>query len=168
MNTIAVSGITVVNEFDVRGRAILALLGQYIPGFLGRYFGFKPLGDNDIQFPAIFVEPSDQIVSMIGTAKTEIKLTYDLYFYVVENNSEELATLISSCAESLIKLFSNNALSDIGSGNTNKFKAYAGFWTNSEMSGVQVSKAFQNPNQDGPSLMRAGRMRLEIEDFVIK
>lgn len=168
MNTIETSGITVVNELDVRGRAILALIAQYIPGFRGRYFGFKPTGDNDIVFPAIFVDPVDESPQLATTGKYEMKWGYDLIFFAVENNPEELATLISSCAESLVKLFSNNALTDIGSGNTGKFKAYAPFWIGSEMSGVQISKAFQNPDPNNPSLMRAGRMRLEIEDVILK
>ncbi len=171
MRTIETANLIVNNEFDVRGQALLGLIKAYIPGIRGRYYGFKPLGANDITFPAIFLEPSGQTFQMITLAKYEIKITFDLFFFVVENDPADCATLATSLAESLLKLLSNNATNDLGLANppSNRFKAYPPYWNSSEIVGdVSISNAFQNANPNGPKLMRAGRMRFVIEDQIIK
>lgn len=165
--------LTVVNEFNVRGQQILDLIKTYIPGFVGRYYGFRPLGSNDISYPAIFIEPSSQVPTMISTGKYHLKITYNIYWFVIENDPAAIVTLAASAAEALIKLFSNDALGDLQTANppTNKFKANAGYWLDSEMTLVEISNSFINatPNNKGTDqFMRAGIMRFEIQDVVIK
>ncbi len=164
--TIQTDGITVINETDRRGQRILDLIKQYIPGFVGHYYGFRTIGDNQISFPAIFVEPVSQTPKMVSTGKYFITWSYNIYFYVVDNNPEDVTTLISSGAEALVKLFSNNALGTL----SNEFKADNGFWLDSEFKSVELSSTFINavPNDlSGQQYMRAGVARFIIEDQLL-
>jgi hypothetical protein len=161
--------LTITNEFDVRGKAIRDLIASYIPGIAGRYYGFRNLGDTDVNFPAIMVEPYLQDAKMVSLGKFDLRLTYNLFFFVKDNDPEQVVTLATSLAESLIKLFSNNALGDLSTNFTNQFKAYSGYWLDSEMSTVEISRSYVSatPN-DQVGYMRAGLMRLTIQDVVIK
>ncbi len=169
------STLTVTNEMDVRGRAMLDLIGTYIPGFVGRYYGFRQIGsmEKPVSFPALFIEPVSEDAKMVTTGKYEIRIVYNIYFFVIDNSSEDVLTMITSAAESLAKLFSNNALGDLGSGNTNKFKAYSVgstvYWLDSEMTPIEISRSFIDavPNNQG-KFMRAGMLRFEIQDVIIK
>lgn len=168
--------LTVKNYIDDKAQAILSLIATYIPGFVGRYYGFRQIGSQEkpVSFPAIFLEPLSEDARMITTGKFELKIVYTLWFFVLDNSPEDALTLITSAAEALTKLFSNNALGDLGSGNTNKFKAYTDGngtvqWIDSEMTPVDISRSFVDavPNSQA-RFMRAGSMRFEIQDVVIK
>lgn len=168
--------LTVKNEMDLRGQALLALIVQYIPDFVGRYYGFRQIGDqqNPISFPAVFVEPTSEDAKMTTTGKYLLLITYTIWVFVVDNSPEDCLTLITSAMETLAKLFSNNALGDLGSGNTNKFKAYTAgdgtvYWIDSEMTPIEISRSFVDaiPNSSA-RYMRAGMMRFVIQDVVIK
>lgn len=172
--TIATS-LNVTNEIDIRGRAILDLIATYIPGFVGRYYGFRQLGSNEtpIAYPAIFVEPAGEDLRMITTGKFHLKITYNIWFFIVDNSPDDTLTLVTSCAEALAKLFSNNALGDLSTAGTNKFKAYSVgstvYWIDSEMTPIELSRSFVDaiPNSNA-RFMRAGNMRFEIQDVVVK
>lgn len=168
MKEIATHGLgTFVNEIDKRGLAIVDLITTYITG-VQAYYGFRPIGANDLTFPCVFVDPTVVDVPMVSTGKTTMKFTFDLYFYVIDNNPADVVTLCSSLAWELIKLFSNNALGDVGSGNTNQFKNYSGYWIYADTKSVQLSRTMANPvaNPTG-DFIRAGVMRLELEDVAV-
>lgn len=164
------SSLTVKNEVDVRGHAILELIKQYIT-FPSAFYGFKSIGANPgMQFPVLFVEPKSQIPDMATTAKYRIKLTYAIYWFVRENAAEDAVAISSFIGEALIKLFSNNALSDLQSANppSNKFKQYSTFWLDSEMQEIRWSVNYLDPDVHGARYERAGRMMFQIEDIILK
>jgi hypothetical protein len=171
MKTIGVNGLTVTNAFDVKGQAIVALIKQYINGF-NTYYGFRTLGvsTEKVSFPACFVDPSDQSAVMITTGKYHVRLSYDIIFYVMESSPEGVVTLATSGMEALIKLFSNNALGDLGGAGTNSFKAYSPYWIDSEMKNMRISRTFQNPGpaEKDVSMVRVGWMQLEVQDVLVK
>jgi hypothetical protein len=168
MRTIAVDTIVVVNATDVRGQAILSLVKQYIPGFPGLYYGFRPFGANDLSFPCLMVDVVDQKPRMVSTGKYHIKFLYDIWFFVIDSSPEDVVTLATSGMEALIKLFSNNALSDLGTTNSRQFKLYPGFWIDSEMMDAQISRSLLSPLPNKGKYMRAGWLRFEVQDVVIK
>jgi hypothetical protein len=162
------SQLTVKNETDVRGQAILDLIGQYIPGFVGRYYGYRSLGSHDLAFPAVMLEPDNQIPQMLTTGKYHLKFTYSIYWFFYDNSPDDIVTLADLGAENLIKLFSNNALDDLDTLHTNQFKQYSGYWLTSEILDVSTSRTILIDKPNRPKLMRAGHMRIQIEDIVIK
>jgi hypothetical protein len=166
--TIDVATIVPVTDIETKGLQILSLIETYIPGFVGRYYGYKNIGRSDVSFPALFVEPMSVDFKMITTAKHEIWITYMLEWYILENNSSDAVTVCTYAADALKKLFSNNALGDIGSGNTNKFKNNPGFWIYSEMQNIEISRSLRNATPQGEDrFMRAGRMRFRVQDTFV-
>lgn len=151
------STLTVVNETDKRGQQILTLISANIPGIRGGYYGFRPFGQDTIQFPCVMVECSLQMPRMVTTGKYYLEFVYNIYFFVTEDNSDAIVTLQAFTAEALIELFSNS-----------QFKVNQGFWTNSEIRRVALSTTFINPKENRSKYMRVGVMQLELQDFVIK
>ena len=162
------SSMTVVNETDLRGQAILALIKQYVPGFTGTYYGFRPFGADDLSFPCVMVDVVNQKPKMVSTGKYHLKFTYDIWFFVIDSSPEDVVTLTTSGMEALIKLFSNNALGDLGTANSRQFKLYPGFWIDSEMLDAQISRSLLSPLPNKGKYMRAGWLRFEVQDVVIK
>lgn len=168
------TGLTVVSEIDVRGRALLALILANI-SFTGSYYGFRPTGaDATIRYPAIFVEPKSEIARMTGTAKFELKFLYGIYWYVRGNSPEDVVSLSSWIGEALIKLFSNNALGDLGIANppSNKYRNYANtgggyYWLDSEMIDVRFATAYLEGDA-GAKYERMGRMMFQAMDLILK
>jgi hypothetical protein len=162
--------LTFKNETDIRGRALLDLISFYIPEFSGHYYGFRSLGSHDITFPAVFVEPDGQSPKMITTAKWHIKWQFSIYWFFYNNSPEDIVSLTTSGQEALVKLFSNNALDDLQVSNppSNKFKTYPGYWLTSEMKSVEISRTILNAIPNRSKYMRAGIMRLEVEDILLK
>lgn len=150
-------GFTFTNETDKRGQAILALIKSKIPGFRTQYYGFRPFGQDTIAFPCVMVECSKQVPQMVTTAKYYCVWEFNIFFYVTEDNPTAIVTLQSSCVEALVELFSNN-----------KFKANAGYWTNSEMKAVIYSTSFENAKPARQRYMRVGVMQIELQDFLLK
>lgn len=162
--------LVVVNETDVRGEALLALIKQHIT-FAGAYYGFKSLGANpEIRFPALFVEPKSQIISQNTTGKYIIRITYAIYWYVIDNKAEDVVRYSSFIGEALIKLFSNNALGDLSTAFTNKFATYSGYWLYAEPKEINWSVNYleADPTSNASRYMRSGRMLLEIMDEILK
>lgn len=165
METIQVSGITVTNDTDIRGQAIRDLIRLYIPGFSGCYYGYRSEGDNDIDYPAIFVEPAGQEAQMRTTGKYQIQWSYNLFLFVRDNDPLNITTLVSSGIESLVKLFSNNAFGNLD----NRFKAYDGYWIDSTMNSIEISRAYVNATPGNQArYMRAAMMRLTVMDQIVK
>ena len=163
--------LTVTNEAAVRGKALADLIKEYIPGF-HVYYGFRNIGADTekISFPALFVDPEDVPDTMDSTGKTRIERVFDIMFFVLDNNPDDLLSLATSGMEALCKLFSNNALGDIASARTNKFKVYTPCWSNSEIRLAKIGRAIVNP---GPTeketyLCRVGWMKLAVIDRVLK
>lgn len=169
MQTVQTS-LAVINETDVRGEALLALIRKYIT-FAGSYYGFRSLGANpDIRFPALFVEPKAQSVQMNTTGKYVIRITYAIYWYVIDNKAEDVVRYSSFIGEALIKLFSNNALGDLSTAFTNQFATYSGFWLYAEPKEISWSVNYleADPSSNAARYMRSGRMLLEIMDEILK
>jgi hypothetical protein len=173
MNTI-VSGLTVVNETDIRGQALLALIEQHLN--VEGYYGFRTIGASDIVFPCVMIDPINQKATMKRLGKYDLAITYNIYFYLQDSNPDAIVTQATFIGEALIKLLSNNALGDLQSANppTNKFKQYPNpsggyYWLNSEMSDLKWSTSYLNATPDNQqAYMRAGLMTFTIEDIVIK
>ena len=160
---------TVTTDVDTRGQEILTLIATYIPGFVGRFYGYQTIGRIDIAFPAIFVEPMTVDFKMITTGKFELWISYMIEWYILENNATDAVTLCTYAADALKKLFSNNALGDLGNTNppSNKFKNNPGFWVYSEMETIEIGRSLRNPTpQNNDRFMRAGRMQFRIQDYV--
>ena len=161
--------LTVTNYIDDKGRAILALIQNYMK-FQSFFYGFKPQGDNpDIIYPALFVEPKseDPIIGSIG--KFDVKILYAIYWYVRSNSVDEAVSLTGWIGSALKKLFSNNALGVIGSENPPqyRFKAYSGYWLNSQMLGIRYATTYLNAAAAGVKYERAGRLMLEVQDVIL-
>jgi hypothetical protein len=162
---------SVVNDTDVRGLALLDLIRQYIQ-LSGYYYGFRSIGSEDIAMPCVMIEPRSKEAKMDRLGKYRIKISYDIYWFVTESNPEGIVTLCDSLSETLEKLFSNNALNDLGTANTSKYKQYPNpsggyYWLTSEMSSIRWSGTYIDA-VPRDKYMRAGMMKFDIEDVVIK
>ena len=166
MKTLLTQGLgTFATDVETKGQQILDLIGQYIPGLVGRYYGYRNIGRSDITFPAVFVEPMTIDFKMVTTGKTQLWIEYMIEWYILDNRPEDAVSLCTYAADALKKLFSNNALDDIGSGNTNKFKNNPSFWIYSEMQNIEIGRSLRNPTpQSGDRYLRAGRMRFKVQD----
>jgi hypothetical protein len=174
MNSI-VSALTVVNEADIRGQALLALMTANLN--VQGYYGFRSLGAaSHLVFPCIMVDPISERAVMARLGKYDIDITYNIYFYLQESSPDAIVTQATFIGETLIKLFSNNALGDLQNTNppSNKYKQYPNpgggyYWLNSEMSDLKWSTSFLNATPDNQeTYMRAGLMTFVVKDTVIK
>lgn len=169
------TSLAVTNETQVRGVAMLALIRKYLT-FRDGYYGFKSLGvsEEKIKFPVIFVQPRSQDAVMIGTAKWHITITYSLYWYVRDNKLQDVLAQVTNASEALVKLFSNNALGDLTTATTNKFKQYANpaggyFWLEAVIKGMDWTVPYLNPQvQPDARYECAGRMTVDIMDVILK
>jgi hypothetical protein len=161
--------LTSVNyRLDTVGQAIYDLIKNYIYGLCGGDYGFRAIGLYDPAFPAVFVEPISEKAEMESTQKFRDVLSFMIYVFVIDNNPEDTLTLCTSVGSQLVKLFSNNALNDLDTTFTNKFKAYDPYWINAEMGPYQVGAYFKNPVQSSSvKYMRVGKMQLDVENVVV-
>lgn len=174
MATTIPTSLTVVNETDVRGQALLALILQYAT--IQGYYGFRSFGANtgpsgsSVSFPCVMIDPVKQDLKMARLGKYILKITYMIYFFCQESSPDAIVTQATGIAEIFAKLFSNNALGD----GTPRFKQYPNpgggyYWLNSEMSVIDWSTSFLNSTPDNlQTYMRAGRVQFEIEDVILK
>jgi hypothetical protein len=171
------TGLNTINETAARGKALVDLIALYIPWLRKVYYGHRPIGAEDIQFPCAMVEPTKALAEMYTTGKFDVKWTFQIYFYILQEDRDALIVQQSAVMEALIKLFSNNALDDMGETtdpdaiqprNSNRFKTYPGYWLNSEMRDMNFSSTFAWSRNDRPKWARAGLMVLELQDRVTK
>lgn len=172
MATTIPTTLTVVNEADVRGLALRDLITSYVS--IQAYYGFRTIGSTDIVFPCVMIDPLKEILKMDRLGKYRLQISYALYFYCQESNPDAIVSQATDIGEIFAKLFSNNALGDLNGANTSKFKQYPNpsggyYWLTSEMSEIAWSTSFLNATQDNlQTYMRAGLLRFDIEDVVIK
>lgn len=175
-NLVVNTPLTVTDEFDARAEELRRILAKYIPEFAQVYKGWRSPGASDLQFPCAMVEmrPSQETMESAGTFT--LKLTFDIYFYVLDNDPDGLAVRQSNIFACLTKLFSNNGIVEYINTNptdpdapaTNKFKENPGFWYNLEIGAITPSTLYKwtgSPNQE---YARAGRMTLTLWDQVQK
>jgi hypothetical protein len=156
-------------DIDTIGQEIYRLIKTYIPGLYGGSYGFRSIGQYDPTFPAVFVEPQAENAQMDTTAKYHDFIDYMLYFYVIDNDASNTLTLMTSIGSSITKLFSNNALNDLSTAYTNKYKSHAGYWVNCEMGKFEISAYFKNPvGSRSEKYMRAAKMSLQTENLIVK
>ena len=112
--------LAVVNETDVRGKAMAALIQKYLK--IKTYYPFRPVGDDDsLEYPCIFVDPRSQDPTMVALQKFDLTLDYTIRWYCFDNNPTDVAELCSSIGENLVQLFSNDALGDLQTAATHSF-----------------------------------------------
>lgn len=171
MRAIASNLSNVINETDVRGQAMQALIKKYLN--VNTYYPFTPIGDNPkVRFPAIFVQPLNQLPDLETTGKYHLRIAYAIFWYVLDNDAQDATSLSTSIMENLIKLFSNNALNDLGITvpPTHNFRAYEPFWTDSNWTArlrarPPLKNAVQGHNEE---FMVFGGGVLEIDAWVVK
>ena len=159
-----------VNLTNTMTEVILALALQYAPGLTTFYKGLRPLSAESINIPCIMVQPMGVKASMNTTAKFHKYYTFDIWYVVGGESIEEAVEKCTSIAEIFIKLFSNDALNDQGSGHdTNSFKKYSNSsidgvnWLDSEMSRVEWSVPFLSGRPGGPKYVAWGNFQLTTE-----
>jgi hypothetical protein len=159
--------LTVVDFATVRSAQIISLLKTHIRAFREVYDGIRPIGLDDVQFPCAMIETLRQRQAMYSTGKYDIWITYGIWFYIGDSNRDRLKEIQHQMAAALTKLFSNNALGDLNTGNTSKFKSNPGFWITSEMNPIEYSQTIGFTRPDYPKFLRAGMFTLEVQDKVI-
>lgn len=162
-----------VDEFDARGQQILALIQTYIQGFAGFYYGWRNPMVKDptraLAFPAVMVDPyGPQREELPGYGKVDLYLRYTIYVYVVSQDLDQAVKQQTAAMACLTKLFSNNGLTDLGSGNTGKFKTNPGYWYDSEMTDLDLSTTVPWGDPSQAKYCRAGRLTLTVKDKVTK
>lgn len=168
MSTTIPTTLTVINEVDTRGIALVNLIKKYVT--IQGYYGFKSIGANDIAFPCFMIDPTEENLQMVCLGKYRLKISYNIYWYCQESNPEAIVSQVTDIGEILAKLLSNNALGD----GTPSFKQYVNpgggyYWLTSEMGKITYSTSYINATPDSQqSYMRAGLMRFDIEDQILK
>lgn len=168
------TSLVVNNYIDVKGRAILALIEQYMK-FASFHYGFEAEGDTpEIVYPALFVEPKSEAPIIASIGKFDVRITYGIYWHVRGNSRAEVVSLTGWIGSALKKLFSNNALDVMGTENPPqyRYKAYAGAvpnggWLNSQMLGINYSTTYLNAAAAGVKYQRAGRLMFEVQDTIL-
>lgn len=173
-----------VNITDVQAETILALMKKFAPGMTNFLKGLRPISaEGGAPIPCVMVQPMSIQAVMNTTAKYNKHFPFDIWYVVGASSIEETVELATSAAEIFVKLFSNNALNDQGSGfETNSFKKYSGFglggfgmgpygvgnsaetnWLDSEMSRVEWSVPFLSGRPGGPKYIAVGNFQLTTE-----
>lgn len=160
-----------VDETAVRGEAMRALIKKYLN--VETRYPFVPVGDDPTaRFPIVYVQPVGQLPDLATTGKYKLTLSYAIFWYVLDNNASDAMYLATSIMENLIKLFSNNALNDLGTANppSHNFRAYEPFWTDSNWGArLRVRPPFKGAMAGhNEEYMVFGGGVLEIETWVIK
>lgn len=156
--------LNVTNETGVRAQALADLVKQYVGEIKAAYMGHRPIGKDDLTFPCVMVDVVNAKAVMVTTGKYTCHWTVKLYYYIVSSNRDDLLVKQTEVMEALIKLFSNNALSD----GTNRFKTYPGYWLDSEMLSMEYSGTFAWEKPDRADFARAGLLTLELMDVIVK
>lgn len=161
----------VVDETTVRGQGMAQLIKQYLNIQTG--YGLRNLGDMpNVTFPILFVEPSPGYnPSLVMMGKYQIELTYYLFWYVCDTDPEDIVSYCSSIGHCLEKLFSNNALNDLGTASppSHNFTNYPGFWTEVDSFSFKCLPTFKNPLPNPTAdWMRLGKGTIKIRDWIIR
>lgn len=134
------------NYVDSVAQAIITLLQTNFNG-IKAYYGHRPLGEKfwqtgqgQLSFPCFMVEPTRAKAVMPTTGKWDRKTTFNIFFYVLDQNPDKLVTIQTAYMEALVKLFSNNAKDDVATASpTYNYKIYSGYWYDSTIEGMQYS-----------------------------
>lgn len=163
--------LAVINETDVRGKALRDLIKAHI-SFPYVYYGFRSEGANpSIQYPSLFVEPKGLDPQQISLGKYKIFWTYAIYWYCRDNEAEQVVSQSAFIGEAIRKLLSNNALSDLGGASTRQFQQYANpaggyYWLDSTVVDIKYGTVFLDPKATGMRYERAARLLFKIEDDI--
>ena len=165
--------LTVVNDTDVRGKAMRDLICQYITFPQKGNYGFRAEGPNPwIQYPSLFVEPKGlPKIEQVSLGHYDIKWTYAIYWYCRDNEAEQVVSQSAFIGQALIKLFSFNALDDLGAASTRQYQQYPNpsggyYWLDSDMLSVDFGTIFLDPKASGMRFERAARMMFQIHDVI--
>ena len=155
------------DETTYRGQAMAALIKQYLN--IDTEFGLRTIGDNPQQtYPCIFVQPNKP--DLATTGKFEINLAFSIFWYVVDNSPVDIVSLAASIGHALEKLFSNNALNDLGTAAppSHSFYGYEPYWTDITDFNFKVSPTLKNPTSVGGAWMRMGMATINIRTWIIR
>ena len=171
MKAIASNLTGVVDETTVRGQAMVALIKQYLN--IQTAFGLRNLGDyQGLTLPILFVEPAPGYAAeIVAVGKYQIELTFFLFWYVADSQPEDVVSLCSSIGHNLEKLFSNNALNDLGtvSPPSHSFYVYEPYWSEVMTFGFRCLPTFKNPlTNQGGEFMRLGKATVKIRTWIIR
>lgn len=159
----------VINETNVRGQAMAALIKKYLN--IDTEFGLRTIGDNPQQtYPCIFVQPSNYDPELVMLGKYQIILPFTLYWYVIDNISADIVAYAADIGHNLEKLFSNNALNDLATTGSKKFVSYEPFWTEVMKFSFKISPAFLNPTatNNGGKWMVFGTAPIDIRTWILR
>ena len=149
------------------------LVRQYIPYFVEVYRQHRPISVEDLKFPCVMIEQEKPAEKLVSTGKVESRNTYTIYFYIVNNSRDGLVEYQSQAMNALLKLFSNNALGDLQTTPTYKYKRWyvsplEQYWIDSEIMAVEYSPTFSFFNPDKEQFCRAGRLTIEFADRFVR
>jgi len=165
------TSLTIINETDIRGKALRDLINKYI-SVPYVYYGFRSEGANpQIQYPSVFVEPKSQIPKQVAIGKLDIEWIFAIYWYCRDNEQEQVISQSTFIGQCLVKLLSYNALDDLGGASTRQFQQYpnpAGgyYWLDSDILEIKWGTTFLDPKPSGARFERAARMMLKLKDVI--
>lgn len=171
MSGLAFNLTSIIDETTVRGQGMAALIQKYLT--VQTSYGLRNLGDvPNLTFPIMFVEPeAGYMPDLVMMGKYQIELTFFLFWYVSSSNPVQVIQDGTLIGHALEKLFSNNALNDLGTASppSHSFCNYPGFWTEVMNYQFKLSPTFKNPFPN-PSAehMRIGKGTVKIRDWIIR
>lgn len=155
------------NQIDTLYQQLKGLFETYIPGIGNTYRGVISIGSEELKFPCILVQPVDDAVEQINSGKQQDWYTFDIYWYVCDSNWQATVKLSSDVGEILKKLFSNNALNDLGSASQRKFQVNPGYWIDSRMSVIRYAPPLIFDRPDRPKYRTLGHFQLKLQTVTI-
>ena len=156
----------VINDVDNITAALIALFGTYFPG-VPALRGWRNLGTSDqdrAPVPCIMIRSKNVAPKMETSARFTRWQEMGIVFVVGGDTPEECETSVTAVGAFMEKLFSNNALNDCGSGNSNKFMTYPGNWLDSAMGVINFEPAFKLGRDNGPKLAAYGEFNLRLQN----
>jgi len=148
--------------------AIKGLIQTYIPGMANVSYGILLPGDENIKAPCVMLQPKSKTPKMYTTAKYHTTTQIDVMYYVGDDQPTSAVIKATNVGQIFEKLFSNNALGDLGSTNSNNFKQYFPHWIDSEMSVAQFSQPYKYWINPGPKYFAMGFFKLTLQTVQIE
>ena len=155
----------VINDVDNLTSALLSLFGTYFPG-VKALRGWRNLGTADqdrAPVPCIMVRARNVATKMETSARFTKWYEMGIVFVVGGDSPEECEVNVTGAGAFMEKLFSNNALNDRNSGNSNQFMVYPGNWLDSAMGNISFEPAFISGRPQGPRYFAYGEFNLRLQ-----
>jgi hypothetical protein len=162
-NTLGATNYTLAKLWSIRDLIKTYILGVQI------YQGIKSVGSEDMVFPCIMLQPVSNKTKMINSAKFDTSYTFDIYWWVGSQNSEDCVLRVTDMGEILQKLFSNNALGDLNGAHTSQFMAYGSNWLDSKMTEIKYGPPlYLGDKPSRPKFAALGCFQITLQTVLIK